>query len=47
MSTSIDELESQTSLSPGEVAEKEEVIIDCASVMYGAGVDSVSVICVS
>lgn len=47
VSTSIEELESQTSLSPREAAEKEELIIDCASVLYGAGVDSVSVIRVS
>ncbi|KIJ25894.1 hypothetical protein M422DRAFT_192869 [Sphaerobolus stellatus SS14] len=43
VSTSVEELEAdRTSLSVQEAARREELIIDCASVMYGAGVDSTS-----
>ncbi|KAJ3562870.1 hypothetical protein NP233_g9312 [Leucocoprinus birnbaumii] len=42
VSTTLDEIASEVSLSPAEVKEKEEVLMDCASVMYGAATDSTS-----
>jgi hypothetical protein len=43
VSTSLNDLNSDTSLTPSEAAAREELIIDCASVMYAAGTDSVSI----
>ncbi|PPQ81185.1 hypothetical protein CVT26_010295 [Gymnopilus dilepis] len=40
VSTSLDDIASDASLSPGEVKQKEELIMDCASVMYAAATDS-------
>lgn len=42
VSTSLQELEAESSLSPEQVKLKEELILDCAASMYGAGTDSVS-----
>ncbi|KAH9475818.1 Cytochrome P450 monooxygenase 208 [Psilocybe cubensis] len=42
VSTSLDTISSETSLSPIEVEKKEELIMDCASVMYAAATDSTS-----
>ncbi|KXN85410.1 O-methylsterigmatocystin oxidoreductase [Leucoagaricus sp. SymC.cos] len=40
VSTSLDDIASEASLSPDEINQKEELIMDCASVMYGAASDS-------
>ncbi|KAF5348321.1 hypothetical protein D9756_010457 [Leucocoprinus leucothites] len=42
VSTSLDDIVSEGSLSPDKVQQKEELIMDCASVMYGAATDSTS-----
>jgi hypothetical protein len=41
VSTSLDDLGTEKTLSPKEQSERVEMIKDCASVMYGAGSDSV------
>jgi len=38
----LDEIASETSLSFDEAKQKEKIIMDCASVMYAAATDSVS-----
>ena len=45
VSTSLDDIAADTSLSLDEAKQKEELIMDCASVMYGAATDSVSLRC--
>ncbi|KJA23191.1 hypothetical protein HYPSUDRAFT_39974 [Hypholoma sublateritium FD-334 SS-4] len=40
VSTSLDDIASEASLSPDEVKHKEELLMDCASVMYAAATDS-------
>ena len=41
MSTSLDDIASDASLSPDSVKHREELVMDCASVMYAAATDSV------
>ncbi|KAG6918232.1 hypothetical protein DXG01_015825 [Tephrocybe rancida] len=40
VSTSLDDIASEATLSPDETKQKEELVMDCASVMYGAATDS-------
>ncbi|KAF8191276.1 cytochrome P450 [Pholiota molesta] len=42
VSTSLDDIASEAALSPDEAKQKEELVMDCASVMYAAATDSTS-----